>query len=93
MNNDLLLLILERFIRKYKYMRVFREKHFPNILNLEFINMRIRDCVYSFDFNNIIRKNIIIYYRYKGEQLSLNLLLDDYKDLIYTDEHNNTDMK
>ena len=82
MDNFILLQILERFCKKYKYLRYFRKKEVPRIDEIEYVDCTFRDCVYSVNSKNDRRKNIIILYKYRGEKIRLSLLFDDYSDLL-----------
>lgn len=80
--------IIERFYSKYKY-RVSgrtKTKNLPNMNDILFVEAYTNSCVYS-NQSNLQKENIIIKFKLTdndlvNEIISLNILYDDYKDLI-----------
>jgi hypothetical protein len=82
--------ILDRFHNKFKYRKNTGKK--KPILDYEFqnihvIDIKIKQCVYTNSINDIKQNLIVKYYIYDQDTsiISLNLLFDDYKDIIYNE--------
>lgn len=79
--------IMERFYSKYKYRHSDRTtKKLPNLQDIIFIQAYTNLCIYS-NQSNLQKENIIIKFKLINNDLvdeiiSLNILYDDYKDLI-----------
>jgi len=79
--------IIQRFDSKYKYRKSNRIREtIVNIQNIIFIEAYIIPCIYS-NQCNLQKENIIIKFKIKknesiDEIVSLNILYDDYKDLL-----------
>ena len=78
--------IIERFYSKYKSKKYQRKTTLPNIQDIIFIQAYINSCIYSNEIN-LQKENIIIKFKLINNDLvdeiiSLNILYDDYKDLI-----------
>jgi hypothetical protein len=81
--------IIERFYSKYKYRQCGRTrstKNIPYIQDIIFIQAYTYPCIYS-NQSNLQKENIIIKFKIDNNDLvdeiiSLNILYDDYKDLI-----------
>lgn len=80
---------LKSIIRRFHYkFKLRRNPDFPNpnkiIHQLEDINLikaYIGPCIYSND-KNIKKENLIIKYKLNEDLISLNIILDEYKDLL-----------
>ena len=80
--------IIQRFYNRYK---LIRNPSYPNpnilsnhIQDITLIKMYKRSCIYS-NKENCYKENLVIKYKYKNanEIISLNILWDNYKDLLY----------
>lgn len=85
-NNKQMYCIMERFHSKYISVKN-KGKPNPNKLpsnqeEIHFIEAYIHPCIYS-NNSNEKRENLIIKFRFTEEDIiSLNILLEDYKDLL-----------
>lgn len=89
LNNNQLRLAIQRFYSKFKLRRSANPN--PNKFILDNINKIIvlkiyyKKCVYSNNVNEI-KDNIVIIFKlnkFEDEVICLNLLLDDYKDVLF----------
>lgn len=89
LNNKQIYLIIQRFNSKF---RLRKKKDSPNpkselftLNDIYLFNVYKFPCTYSNDNYNKKREHLVIKYFYKNETelTSLNLLLDEYNDLIY----------
>lgn len=80
--------ILERFYTRFKRRRVFKEnpngKTPPNINTMKNVQIYKRTCKYINENNIEVKPNLVIKIQYyeKEEYYILNVLYDDYKDLL-----------
>jgi hypothetical protein len=90
LNNTHIYYIIKRFYSKFKLRRNRRNtgNKNPNILpyyidDICYIKSYKFLCVYT-DSKNIKRENLVVKYTYKNpnEIISLNIILDEYKDLL-----------
>jgi len=97
LNNHQIYLIIQRFHSKF---RLTRKKDNPNpkpvlftLNDIYLIKVYKLPCIYANDNYNKTREHLVIKYLYKNEteSTSLNLLLDEYNDLIYFDGLNFVD--
>jgi hypothetical protein len=83
LSNEQIYSILKRFHTKYVLTK--RDAN-PNKLpdnqeEIHFIQAYICPCIYS-NIENQIRENLFIKFIFKQDTISLNILLEDYKDLL-----------
>lgn len=79
-------IIMERFHSKYISVK-HKGKPNPNKLpsnqeEIHLIEAYVVPCIYSNNKNNKKRENLIIKFRFEQDIISLNILLEDYKDLL-----------
>lgn len=79
--------IIERFHQKFKRRRKFvsnpNSKSLPNIDTIKNIKIYKRTCKYVNENSNEIKANLVIKIQYfTKEYYILNVLYDDYKDLL-----------
>ena len=79
--------ILERFNTKFKRRRKFipnpNSKCLPNLDTIKNIKIYKRTCKYVNETSNEIKSNLVIKIQYSiTEYYILNVLYDDYKDLL-----------
>lgn len=79
--------ILERFNKKFKRRRKFvpnpNGKCLPNIDTIKNVNIYKRTCKYVNENSNETKANLVIKIQYStNEYYILNVLYDDYKDLL-----------
>ena len=78
--------ILKRFYTKYVSSKKNIGKTNPNKLpsnqeDIQIMEVCIFPCIYS-NNENQKKENLIIKFRYKEDTISLNILLEHYKDLL-----------
>jgi hypothetical protein len=90
LNNNQVYLVIHRFYSNFKLRRNRNDSN-PNQYILDNINKIIivkiyyKKCIYSNDINEI-KDNIVIIFKLnecKKEFISLNLLLENYKDVLF----------
>lgn len=85
LNNQNFNSIIERFHFKFKQVRKFNAPNpnkFINHLNdIHLVDSYIYSCTYS-NNKNIKKNNLIIKFELNNELFSLNILLEDYSDLL-----------
>jgi ferredoxin-thioredoxin reductase catalytic subunit len=82
LNNEQIYFILKRFYTKYIYKGNQNPNKLPsNQEDIHFIKAYICPCIYT-NKENKKRENLFIKFRYKQDTISLNILLEDYKDLL-----------
>ena len=81
--------ILERFYIKYKKRRKFEPnpngKHPPSLDSIQSAQLYKRTCVYSRENKNETKEHLVIKikrYPQNSDYYILNVLYDDYKDLL-----------
>ena len=85
LSNEQIYSILKRFHTKYISVRnkgIDNPNKLPdNQEEIHFIQAYICPCIYS-NNENQIRENLFIKFIFKQDTISLNILLEDYKDLL-----------
>ena len=81
--------ILERFYIRYKKRRNFEPnpngKHPPSLDSMQSVQIYKRTCVYSRENKNEVKEHLVIKikrYPQKSDYYILNVLYEDYKDLL-----------
>jgi type II secretory pathway component PulL len=70
----------EKFIYRFKY-NDNQKKFIPKKEEIQMQNMYLRNTIFSNENENIVKRMIILKYKYKDEIITLNINYEDYSDL------------
>lgn len=70
----------EKFIYRFKY-NDNQNKFIPKKEEIQIQNVYLRNTIFSNENENIVKRMIIMKYKYKDEIITLNVNYDDYSDL------------